>query len=477
MTAWVSGLSWYAGAMARRDSFLTTRRLLIGLFVFGLFVVFDIALFGYLIFDSLSEREIEEVLLQTREQAEPVARELEERAAKTGQDIWVVMSMIEETQTYVGQALQDRTLVRKVEVRDPAGRTVYEEFEEQPVAPVSASSSMPAVEAGPEADGLDLPPGAIPRFEEVVIPIGDLGTLVIGVSEEHLQQRIEVLREDLIQQASLIGILTIILLAVAALAIWLLFLRGRQLEDQALESERMAYIGTLASGLAHEIRNPLNALSLNMQMLDEEAQSGGLGGSSGRLLTITQSEISRLERLVTDFLSYARPRSAAMETVVPRELFETARSILASEIQARGAVVEVEDRSEGAEVRVDREQIRQLLLNLMQNALQATERVDRTPQLRLVARRQAGWVALEVSDNGIGLSENARRRMFEIFYSTRKGGTGLGLAIVQRIAKAHDGRIEAASIEGQGTTIRLLLPRVGASRSVTQTLTLPIVDA
>ena len=461
--------------MARRDSAVTNRRLVTGLIVFGLFVVCDIALFGYLIFDSLSQREIEKILIQTRTDAEPIARRLEEDAAALGQDLWVVMSF-DEAQAYLEAELAQRDLVQRLELRGPDGSRIFSQVD-QPAEEDGETPAVSAVDAN-AADGLTLPPAGWPTVEDIEIPIGELGTLVIGVAPEMMQQRIGVLRRDLLRQAWLIGGLTVSLLFAASLAIWQLFRRGRALEDQAHEAERMAYVGTLASGLAHEIRNPLNALSLNMQMLHEEAEEGsGLGRSGGRLLAITQSEIGRLEHLVTDFLSYAKPRELALEEASGSELFEPVRSVLAGEVRARGAELVIDDRSDGARVRVDREQFRQLLLNLTQNALQATERVDRTPQVRLVARRQGQYVALAVTDNGIGLSAKARERMFEIFYSTRKGGTGLGLAIVQRIVKDHEGRIEVDSVEGKGTTIRILLPRVGARQSVTQTLTLPVLDS
>ncbi|RMH18555.1 MAG: GHKL domain-containing protein [Acidobacteria bacterium] len=458
--------------MARRDSFLTARRLLIGLIVFGLFVVFDIALFGYLIFDTLSQRELEKVFLETREDAAPVVRELEKQAEIHGQDLWVVMS-VQVTQRYMASMLREHEIVRKVEVRDAQGVVVSQVSTESVPVGGEEPEDVPQVAPG---DSLELNPESAAGLEELEIPIGDLGTLVLGLSREQLQRRVAVLRRDLIRRASLIGLVTVTLLLAAIAAIWWLLRRGRQLEEQALEAERMAYIGTLASGLAHEIRNPLNALNLNMQMLDEEAQGGALGGSAGRLLAITQAEISRLERLVTDFLSYARPRALELEEVPAAELLEDVRSVLDSEIRARGAEVLVEDKSDGARVKVDRGQMRQLLLNLTQNALQATERLDRRPRVLLIARRQGSSVVLEVKDNGAGMSQETKDRMFDIFFSTRKGGTGLGLAIVERIARNHDGKLEVDSSPGQGTTVRLILPRVGARQSITQTIPLPVLD-
>ena len=106
-----------------------------------------------------------------------------------------------------------------------------------------------------------------------------------------------------------------LLLISAYVVVWLVLRRSQRLEVQAAEAERLAYLGTLASGLAHEIRNPLNSLNLNMQMLEEEIDEHGSAPTGKRLLSITRSELSRLERLVTDFLAYAKPRPLELEEV------------------------------------------------------------------------------------------------------------------------------------------------------------------
>ncbi len=446
-------------------SLLTSRRLIIVAVTFGGFVVFDIALFGWLIFNSLSQREVENVLLETRAEAEPLARELEERARSLGQDLYVTVAVIQEKTTYIQSFPTQREMIRRFEIRDRHGTVVYQEenTQEQP----AGVSGVPRVETGDaslEVSPSPLPPPGL-QLEEVEVAIGDLGTMIVGLSEQALLERIGFLRQDLIRQTSLIGVLTLTLLLMAFAAIWTLVRRARRLEEQAVEAERMAYIGTLASGLAHEIRNPLNSLSLNMQMLEEE--NSGTGSSQKRLLAITRSELRRLERLATDFLSYAKPRPLELEEIPAVELLEQVLEVMGGEVQNRGAVVEIEDSSAGARVRVDRGQIKQLLLNLTHNALTASEETDDRVAgdrvagdaiVRLIARRSGSGVVLEVSDNGPGIPEADQQRIFDLFYSTRKGGTGLGLAIVQRIARAHDAVLEVDSLPGAGTTMRLRLP-------------------
>jgi signal transduction histidine kinase len=451
--------------MGRRETVLTTRRLVIASVAFGLFVLFDIFLFSWLISSSLSQRELEQALLETRQEAEPLAEALREQAAEHEGDIWVVMSVATETWTYIDDVLNQREIVRKIEIRDRDGRVAFGPYWSRDELE-AAGDLVPRVEL-PES--LELPaagePGPVPPAgiaEEVEVPIGEFGTLVVGLDNEELQKRIGVLRRDLTRQALVIGLLTVTLLAASFVAVWKLFQRARRSEEQALEAERLAYLGTLASGLAHEIRNPLNSLNLNMQMLEEEAREGRPGGSR-RLLSITRSELARLERLATDFLTYARPQPLELREVPAVELLERVLGVLAGEIQKRGAEVKIEDRSRGARVRVDPQQINQLLLNLTQNALAAGEAGPRPAAVRLAARCRDERVALEVTDNGPGIPPEERERIFDLFYSTKKGGTGLGLAIVQSIARAHGAELEVESAPGRGTTVRLLLPALVAA--------------
>jgi signal transduction histidine kinase len=459
--------------MKRAAPSSSSRNLLIASLVFGLFVLLNIALFGWLIFRSLSQREIDRVLLETRSEAEKLAQQIARRADREGKDLYTAVAVERETQTYIDQVLRQRELVRRVEIRDKNGVLVYEGRSEARM-PVGAEREgpppaiAPPISTSPELQqGLEPSPHVEKRVREtessfqvpdIHVPIGNYGQLEIGISGPELGRRIEVLRKDLIRQASLIGILSMLLLISAYIAVWLVLRRSHRLEVQAAEAERLAYLGTLASGLAHEIRNPLNSLNLNMQMLEEELDEHGSAPTGKRLLAITRSELSRLERLVSDFLAYAKPRPLELEEVPAVRPLERMREVLAGEIQKRQVQIEIEDRSGGAWIRIDPGQMGQLLLNLAQNAFAAAEEAGRRPMLKLAAHRQGSAVALELTDNGIGMTAEEQRKIFELFYSTRKGGTGLGLAIAERIARAHGGRLGIRSAKGVGTTVVVELP-------------------
>jgi signal transduction histidine kinase len=473
--------------MQRLAPSASSRKLLIASLVFGLFVLCDIALFGWLIFRSLSQREVERVLLETKTEAQKLAQQIARRADREGKDLYTAVAIERETQTYIDQMMRQRELVKRVEIRDRNGVLVYEGRSEARLRAGPAVGTPPSI-SPPVLGSPEIERHAVPGVEarisnrvheaestfevpDIQVPIGEYGNLQIAISPLELSKRIEVLRSDLIRQTGVIGISSMLLLISAYVVVWLVLRRSQRLEIQAAEAERLAYLGTLASGLAHEIRNPLNSLNLNMQMLEEEIDEHGSAPTGKRLLSITRSELSRLERLVSDFLAYAKPRPLELEEVPAARPLERMRELLAGEIQSRGAQVVVEDKSGGARIRIDPGQMNQLLLNLAQNAFAAAEEAGRRPVLRLAASRQGPTVTLALTDNGVGMTEAERARIFELFYSTRKGGTGLGLAIVERIARAHAGRITVRSTRGTGTTVGLELPAVSSETSTREPAT------
>jgi signal transduction histidine kinase len=423
--------------------------------VFGAFLLVDLAGFGWWIVYSLSQRKIEEVLFETRAEAATLAERIRGQAERQGQDLFTAVAAERETQTYIDSILRQRDIVETVEVRDKDGVVVLRSQRETQIPLPGSADLAPRLETPAQVETQSF---ESQRSYDVTVPIGEFGELYVGLSRSQLESRIAVLRGDLTRQAGAIGALTLALLLSAFAAMTWLWRRSVRLEEAAAEAERMAYIGTLASGLAHEIRNPLNSLNLNMQMLEEELPEASPTGSR-RLLSLTRSEIGRLDRLVTDFLSYARPRALDVEVVPALHLLEHTSAVMAAEIEERGVRVQVIDRTGGARVGVDRAQIHQALLNLVRNALAATDGCGRSPRLTLTVERPSpNRVALEVADNGVGMSPEEQGRMFDVFFSTKKGGTGLGGAIVRRIARAHQGEVEVASEAGEGTRVRIILP-------------------
>jgi len=225
-----------------------------------------------------------------------------------------------------------------------------------------------------------------------------------------------------------------------------------EMEEELRRSERLGAVGQLAAGLAHEIRNPLASLSGAIELLAADLPDGDQ--NSQTLSQIVKLETSRLNRLVSDFLTYARPGPGRWEPVPLRALFEELRALVQKD-ETCGVDVHVDV---PAELRAlgNPDQLRQVFWNLVLNAAQS-EPADGVVRVRASADPLLGEIAISVEDRGCGIPPDSLERIFEPFFTTKPKGTGLGLATVHRVVEAHDGRIAVASERGKGTTVRVFL--------------------
>ena len=241
--------------------------------------------------------------------------------------------------------------------------------------------------------------------------------------------------------------------------IWHLVQRNAKLDERSRLAEEMAALGSLAANLAHEIRNPLNALSINLELLEEDLASRQRAPDT---VGLARREVGRLSRLVNDFLVYARPTPPVREPVPTGELLNEVAALLQPTCTKSEVALTVEDG--GAVLDADRGQLGQVLVNLALNAVQA---LDGQPSKHVVLRAHDtdGKVALEVADTGPGIPGAELDRVREAFYTRRKGGTGLGLAIADRIVTAHGGTLELINRPGGGLIARVLVPRAAEEAS------------
>jgi len=231
----------------------------------------------------------------------------------------------------------------------------------------------------------------------------------------------------------------------------------REMERRARRNETLAEVGALAAGIAHELRNGLKPISGSVEVLQRELK---LEGETADLMDLIARESARLNKFVTDLLSYSRERDLALEPVRLddhlRELVSTLRHD-----PRRASGVEVEyggcpDGPEEARLAIDSEQMRQVWLNLAANALEAIgERGTLTVSWSV---RDEDQVTVEFRDDGPGIAADDLRRVGEPFFTTKRGGTGLGLAIALRIVERHGGGLTLDSEAGRGTTARVTLP-------------------
>lgn len=226
-----------------------------------------------------------------------------------------------------------------------------------------------------------------------------------------------------------------------------------QLESQIDTAAKLAAIGRLTSGVAHEVRNPLNAMVLQLEVL--KAKLGEQAGNVSPQLDTLTSEIRRLDRVVKTFLDFTRPVELhPVETDVEALIEDVFRSAQPEAI--RHQVRMVLERNGPSKVRVDRDLMKQALLNLVLNGCQA---MPSGGELKVSTRTRARQVEIEIVDQGVGISPEARSQIFSLYYTTKPSGSGVGLAMSYRIVQLHNGTLDFSSEVNRGTVFRLALPR------------------
>jgi len=235
----------------------------------------------------------------------------------------------------------------------------------------------------------------------------------------------------------------------------------RAAEERARRAERSAYASRLAGGLIHEIKNPLNTLSLNLQLLAEDCAGAETHVERRALKRIQrlQGETKRLNAILDDFMGFVRDRKLDLAERDVNRLVDSVVTFVRPALESKGIHLRA---SYGAapRCRVDENLIKQALLNLILNAEQALEERG-TREIMVRTSGEGAEARIDVIDTGRGIRPGDEERIFEAFYSTRKGGTGLGLAATRRIVEEHGGSIEVHSDRGRGTCFTVRLP-VGA---------------
>ena len=257
---------------------------------------------------------------------------------------------------------------------------------------------------------------------------------------------------------------------------------AREKTFAAIETERTQALTMLAASVAHEIGNPLNALSIHLQLLERETKKlkklvpeipttagrakSAAGVSVGadvmdvalkteQYLAVARGEINRLDYIITQFLQAIRPVAPQLQMASLNDVVRETIDLLSPELDNRGIRIEESIFKRLPLAPLDAAQIKQVLVNLCKNAMQA---MTRGGVLTLGTESRENGVCLVVADTGGGIPQEMLSRIFEPFYTTKKKGSGLGLMIVQRIVRDHGGRIQIESNVGQGTSFRVWLP-------------------
>ena len=230
----------------------------------------------------------------------------------------------------------------------------------------------------------------------------------------------------------------------------------RAAERRAAEAEALSTMGALALGLAHEIRNPLNAAVLQLHLLSRAIERLEVEAKTSmrQRVSIVEAEIGRLERLLTEFLELARPRGAQIAEVDLTKLVDAVIALEGDALAMQNVVLHRED-DETARASGDQEKLKQVLINLIANARDVL-RGGGSLTVRVLSGEQPGF---EVEDDGPGIEPAILASIFDPFFTTKPAGTGLGLAIVRKIVDQHGGTIRIDSAPGKGTRVTVRLPR------------------
>ncbi len=222
--------------------------------------------------------------------------------------------------------------------------------------------------------------------------------------------------------------------------------------EQLLQAEKLTSLGELSAGIVHEVRNPLGAIKGAVEILED-----GLAENSPRreFAGLAKKEVERLDKLVGEFLRFARPATLSVEPNDLNEIVESVISLVENQAAAQAVSVAKDLDENLPEVSVDGEQIKQVLLNLAINSLQA---MPAGGELLFRTFEKDGFSVVEVEDNGVGIDEKISAKIFDPFFTTKEKGVGLGLSIAQKIAGQHGGNIAVESRNGN-TVFSLHLPR------------------
>jgi PAS domain S-box-containing protein len=228
--------------------------------------------------------------------------------------------------------------------------------------------------------------------------------------------------------------------------------------QETLESERIAALQLLAAGVAHEIGNPLNSLTIHLQLLERRVRKLPEKEREQFIqpLSVAQEEIKRLDSIVTQFLRAIRPAPLQRSPHDLNSLVRDAAGFLAPELKSRNILLEL-DLAPGLPILdVDQDQLKQAFYNIVKNA---SEAMKQGGLLKIRTASDAGWINVTFADTGGGMTQETMARVFEPYFTTKKGGSGLGLMITQRIIRAHGGEVVLESDPGKGLRLTLRLPR------------------
>jgi PAS domain S-box-containing protein len=228
-----------------------------------------------------------------------------------------------------------------------------------------------------------------------------------------------------------------------------------RIEDEIELSRRLSAIGRLTSGVAHEVKNPINAIVVHLEVLRQKLKE--VEPDTRRHIDVIGSEIQRLDRVVQTLVDFTRPVELRLAEIDLRKLVDEVVMLASPAAEQNNVHVEKQSSPEPLPARVDADLVKQAVLNIVINGVQA---MTEGGELRISSRREGDDALITVRDHGPGIPADVRDKIFNLYFTTKKGGSGIGLAMAYRVVQLHQGSLEFTSLEGHGTTFYLRFPLV-----------------
>ena len=274
----------------------------------------------------------------------------------------------------------------------------------------------------------------VPEYFEIEYSLNEIGKRTLGIAVSSIQNQ----KGDVELVVALIKDLT----------------DFRHIQKRLEVKEKMTAMGELAAGVAHEIRNPLNSISVIAQRFEYEFEPKEQTEEYSKLVKTVRNEVARVNQIIKQFLDFAKPAKLNLRNCNLSNILNEVINIIESQADEKKIAIN-RNFPENIEVKVDNEKIKQAILNILLNSIQAIE----SNGIINISVEQTDKVIIEISDNGTGISKENQSKIFNLYFSTKNSGTGIGLSIVYQIISEHNGEIICESEEGKGTTMRIILPK------------------